>query len=285
VGHLFPRVVLIGACLALAAVLGTTLGLAQQVSRASQEAIAVGVDADPTGNSATSLGEIDACASAETGQTFDVDIFVSDVVDINCWQATLTYDPSVVDVVDADAELLLASQEGSNLIDLSGPLEAQDAYLLIVADMQAASESGSGILARVTLEALGPGSTALALYDVIICDPESTPLGDADGDSYFDGPIAFAQVWVDEPCPSALPTLTPVPPPTIAQQATPVPPASPFPPPATATPGGPAADGEPTEGEDDDGFPWAVAVGVSAGAVVAALAAGLAVRWLQRRPG
>lgn len=289
-GGLFARVVLVSACLGVVAVLGPVFGSSQQVSRASQVSTAVGVDADPTGNSASSLGEIDACVSVAAGETFDVDIFVTDVADLNCWQATFTYDASVIEVVEADAEVFLAAQEESSVVDLSGPLPVEGAYLLIAADMRGAAESGSGVLARATLHALGPGSTVLAIYEVIMGDPESTPIGDVDGDSFFDGPVAYAQVWVDEPCPSPLPTLTPVLPPTPSPEAMPASPAAASPTPATvepaspvaATPGGSPAVDMPTEGEDDGGFPWVVAVGASAAAVVAAIAAGLAFRWLRR---
>ena len=167
--------------------------------------------------------------------------------------------------------------------------------MFIVADLwPTGHESGSGVLARMTLQALGPGSSAMALGEVILADPESRAMGDIDGDNYFDGPVSSAQVWVDEPCPSPLPTLTPSAPPAISPSATPdgapvsspvpttVGPASPTPvPPAVGAPG----DALSTETEDEDGFPWAIIVGVSAGAVVVAAGAALVLRRLLRQSG
>ena len=287
---LFPRVVLVGACLGLVAVLGPIFGLAQQVGRASQASTAVGVDADPTGNSATSLGKIDACVSVGAGQTFDVDIIVTDVADLAGWEVQFKYDASVLQVATTNVELFLAAAEAGRMLNLSQPVPGQPGnYRFIVADMTpgaAGGHSGSGALARVTLVAVATGTSFLTLDGVELGSLEAVPIGDVNGDGEFDGPIGYAQVWVGEPCPSSLPTAVPTPSPTVRPQATAASPAAPSPTPTTAKPASPTAvptSGQSTEGEGNGGFPWAVACGAAAAAVVAALAAGLAFRWLQRR--
>jgi hypothetical protein len=291
VGRLFGRVVLVSACLVLIAVLGAiVLGSSQQVFGASQVSTTVGVDADPTGNEAASLGQIDACISVGVGQTFDVDIFVTDVADLAGWQATFGYEPSVLQVVGTNVNLFLAGAQAGRVLDLSEVLPDQDgSYGFRVADMTpgAAGHDGSGVLARVTLEALAAGSSFLTLDEIILGSSEILAIGDVTGDSIFDGPISYAQVWVGEPCPSALPTPPPKPSPTVIAEptspgvSTPIPPeGGETPQPTSAAPGGEVS---PSEEGGSDGVPWAIVLGAAAGAVVVALALGFAAgRLLQR---
>jgi len=284
VGGLLARVVLLTACLGLVAVLGSVFSSSPQVGRASQVPTAMGIDADPTGNEATSLGEIDLCVSVATGESFDVDIFVADVADLKGWQVTFRYEASVLRVAESDVDLFLTGEPG-RLLDLSDSAPDQDgSYGFAVADMTpGGGHSGSGVLARVTLEAVGAGGSFLTLDGIILGNPAAMPIGDVDGDGSFDGDVGHAQVWVDEPCPSPLPTPTPRPTPTTVGPAET--------PPSAASPTSPAATVEPVEttpaspsdGGDSDGFPWAIVCVVVAAAVVVALALAFAGGRLLRR--
>lgn len=280
---LFARVALVSACLGLVAALGPVLGSPAQVGRASQVSTAMGIDADPTGNEATSLGAIDLCVSMATGESLDVDVFIADVADLKGWQATFRYEASVLRVAKSDVELFLFGEQG-RLFNLSDPVPDQDgSYSFAVADMTpGGGHSGSGVLARVTLEAVGTGESFLTLDEIILGDSGAMPMGDVTGDGWFDGAVGHAQVWVDEPCPSVLPTPTPRPTPTVMPAETPPSAASPTPPTATVGPADttPAA---PSEGGDSGGFPWAIVGGASAGAVVAAAALAFAGGRLLRR--
>jgi hypothetical protein len=284
VGRLLARVVLISACLVLISAPGAILlGSSQQVVGASQVSTTVGVDADPTGNEAASLGQIDACISVATGETFDVDVVVTDVTDLSGYEADFVYDGSVVSLVAMDPELFLAAEPGSNLVDLSaGRLPDTDGtYHMLVADVsQSVGEDGSGVLARLTLQAVGQGASDLSLSQVILGDSSARAIGDTDGDSYFDGPVSKARVYVDEACPSGpLPGLTPASPSAVSPEATPASPAAATPTPGTVEPISPAA----AATGDGSGFPWAIVGGASAGGVVVALALALvAGRLLQR---
>jgi hypothetical protein len=284
VGRLLARVVLISACLVLISAPGAILlGSSQQVVGASQVSTTVGVDADPTGNEAASLGQIDACISVATGETFDVDVVVTDVTDLSGWEADFVYDGSVVSVVAMDPELFLATKPGSNLVDLSGDSlpDTSGTYHMLVADMsQTVGEDGSGVLGRLTLQAVGQGASDLSLSQVILGDSSGKAIGDIDGDNVFDGTVSTARVYVDEACPSgALPTLTPASPSALSPEATPASPAAATPTPGTVEPISPAA----AATDDGSGFPWAIVGGASAGAVVVALALALvAGRLLQR---
>jgi len=280
------------------ALMASVSGQLAHPGEASQVQTAVGIDTDPSGNTATSLGSIEPCISVSSGQTFDVDIFVTDVPNMAGWDARLTYDGSVVNVVGMDTKLFLAANPGSNVIELS-PDDLPDsdgAYGIVSADMgEWVGETGSGVLARLSLKAVGEGASALALTEVYLADPSipPKPIGANSGGKYFGGPISGAQVWVGEACPTGpLPPLTP---PPVATTATPTPVGaviSPSPattaartlPPATAT--GTASPTTPmstVEGEDGGGFPWVMVVSAGAAAIVAASAAALVFRWLLRR--
>ena len=280
---MFARAVLVSACLGVVAVLGPVFGSSPQVSRASQVSTAMGIDADPTGNEATSLGEIDLCVSVATGETFDVDIFVADVVDLKGWQATFRYEASVLRVAESDVELFLTGEPG-RLFNLSDAAPDQDgSFGFAVADMTpGGGYSGSGVLARVTLEAVGTGASFLTLDGIILGDSAVRRIGHVNGDGSFGGAVGHAQVWVDEPCPSPLPTPIPRPTPTVRPAETPPSAASPTSPAATVEPVE-TTPASPSEGGDSDGFPWVIVCGAGAGAVVVALALAFAGRRLLRR--
>jgi hypothetical protein len=166
---------------------------------------AVGIDADPTGNTATSLDTIDACVSVTNGQSFDIDVFVTDVSDLFGWDATFSYDGSVVHVLGSDAQLFQASNPGSQVVNFSAdPFPDTDgSYTLGVGEMaEGSSDSGSGVLIRLTLEAASPGTSRVSLAGLKLRAMQGDYIGDADGDQFFDGAAPEAEIRVDEPCPS-----------------------------------------------------------------------------------
>ena len=82
----------------------------------------VGVDADPSGNTATSLGTIERCVDVSVGQAFDIDVFVDAIPedrDLAGFNYLLNYDPSKLQVNGCNHDMLLASQPGSYVVDLS----------------------------------------------------------------------------------------------------------------------------------------------------------------------
>lgn len=178
----------------------------------------VGIDANPAGNTATSLGEIDTCIEVSTGDIFDIDFFARDVEDLLAWSIELETDGTIVSVVDRSVEFLLNDLDGSNVFDLSGTTPDDDGiYALGAVDTAdpLSPESGSGVLARVTLQALAPGVSPLRLAErdvdddgtldrgVLLRNVDNESITDDDGDTFFDGPIANAQVAVDTACDSA----------------------------------------------------------------------------------
>jgi hypothetical protein len=291
------------------AVIACTEGALGGSESAAQVPVAIGIDADPTGNTATSLAAIDSCLSVSIGETFQVDLFATDVVDLLAWETYFTYDMSIVNIVSTDVMMFQAANSGSNVFDVSEGLPDIDGWYGVAAVDLAeppALDSGSGVLARLTLKAVGAGVSPASLSPIDVNgdgtmdlgpslkDLEGKPISDLDGDGFFDGPITNAQIAVDTACPGGGPVATP----TIAGGSrspvasvspvietpaispTPETPAiSPTPetpaaatgtPPSTPQPGSPTATGTgPTEGE---GSAWA-----SGPAIIGYMAGGLAV--------
>jgi len=191
---------------------------------AVEEAVTIGVDVEPAGNTATSLGPIDPCVSVSSGDTFQVDIFITNVTNLLAWEAYFTYDTKAIKIVERDVMMFQAANAGSQVFDVSEGLPDIDGwYRVATADIAEppATDSGSGVLARLTLEALTPGISPLSLSPVDVNDDGRMDLGpslkdfhgesidDRDGDGFFDGPIANAQIAVDTLCPGVTPVATP----------------------------------------------------------------------------
>jgi len=202
------------ACVLGAAFGGWILAGGEETTQASP-AISIGVDVNPAGNTATSLGTIDSCIQVATGATFDVDIFVRDVTDLLAWQAYFVYNPSVIKVIDRDADQFLGANAGSNVFDLSDSVPDTDGgYGVAAVDVAepATHDSGSGVLARLTLQAVGPGASPASIPQVntagdpapdvgpVLTNLDVEFLGDTNGDSFFDGLTFQAQIAVDQPC-------------------------------------------------------------------------------------
>lgn len=200
--------------IALALIVAAFLG--QATPRAQQTSLSI--DADPSGNSATTLGPTDPCVRVATGSTFQVDLFVRDVVDLLAWSVYLEFDPQVVRVVDRDVQMFQAANPGSNVVDASAETpNSEGLYSLGAVDTAdpPSPDSGSGVLARITLEAVGKGISPLRLAFRDLDgdgDPDQGPflrnvagqiIGDETGDTFFDGPIEDAQVAVGERCPGS----------------------------------------------------------------------------------
>ena len=159
-------------------------------------AVSLAVDADPDGNTATSLGPIDSCLSVSTGTTFDIDIIIEGVTRLRVWNVGLRYDPSVISVVATDIQMLLAANPGSDVVDYSyGDPNVGGAYELTAADLaeeEDAHESASGVLVRLTLKAEEPGLSPAALSEVFLFAYPAQPVAV--------GSVSGGQIAVDREC-------------------------------------------------------------------------------------
>jgi hypothetical protein len=202
--------------------------------------VTVGIDADPTGNTANSLGSIESCRSVNNGATFSVDFWVKDIPSpgIEGFQANLGYDKILLKVTGNNVNRLLGVGSGSSVVDWTPDTlpDTDGKFTPAATDFGAGpehSETGSGVLARITFQAIANGTSPLTLTKVKLMDAAGDPIGDTNGDKIFDGPIFNAEIRIGEPCPTATPTATPTPTPTLTPTvtATPTPTAT-----ATRTP-------------------------------------------------
>jgi hypothetical protein len=237
----------------------------------AQGPVELGIDTDPAGNTATSLGPRGNCISVNADDTFDVDIFVSDVDDLVAWELYLSFDPSIIELVDANMDMFLASNPRSSLIRKSESVSA-GRHFIGAADRNLVGESGSGVLARLTLHAKADGFSHIDIPSIDfdgdtdidmgprLTDSEGAAIADVTGDNVFDGPTYHALVAVNESCDAVPPTPTlppsPTPPPgggttpsdTPPQDALPVPGDPTFEPPIdTSSPEGQSASSEASE--------------------------------------
>ena len=177
----------------------------------------VGIDANPTGNTATSLSTIQSCVAVTSGQQFDIDVFITDVSNLRAWFSTISYDPSRIRVQAINVQQFQAADGRSNILNASDPVPDSDgAYDAAAADLSAPpnQDSGSGVLARITLSAIATGSSPLTLASPSLVNSSSQFIGDNNGDGSFEGSILSAQVYVGQACPGGTPTPTTTPTPT-----------------------------------------------------------------------
>jgi hypothetical protein len=212
------------AAVALAFVSGL---LTPDVTRTNAQQPAVfAIDADPSGNTPTSIGAIDECATVSKGP-FSVDVVVANVDGLLAWESLLSYDKNILRITEVDVRHFLAADPGSSVVNVSASLpNSTGSFYMGAGDVGGERDSGDGVLARLTLEAsnsgvshlilatrdvdgngtadLGPTLSGLTIADQVI------HIGDADGDEMFDDPTN-ARVAVDVPCPAPTPTPTPTP--------------------------------------------------------------------------
>jgi len=183
----------------------------------AQEAPSLRMDADPSGNEPTSLGTLNECRSVDVGDSFDVDLVIEDVTDLIVFQASVGFDASLIEIKDRQVDtMFLAANEGSNVIDTSNRLPSPPPYGVSGVEIgdPGAADSGSGVLARLTFEALKPGTATLeyarsdfnadGVVDLgpYLKDAGAEVIGDDDGDAYFDGEATGAVIEIGGPCPN-----------------------------------------------------------------------------------
>lgn len=191
-----------------------------------QGPLRIGIDTNTEGNGPLSLSPISSCVSVSVGDTFDVDVFVENVEQLLAWEFYIEFDADVVAIVGRNVEMILASNPGSSVLDVSSPLPNRDGlYRAAAADTSdpPTPDSGSGVLVRLTLEAHSPGLADLELIreDIdgdglvdlgpLLRDIDGVAMGDTNEDAIFDGPVANARVAVGQPCPDVTPEPSPSP--------------------------------------------------------------------------
>lgn len=161
--------------------------------------VEVGIDVEPSGNTATSLQSVDSCIEKSGASApFDVDIYLRGLPEdrpLAAFSFQLLYDGSVLTVEQQRSDLFLAAVPGSNLVDLSDSTPDSDGlYSVGVVDFsEGTAESGQGILMRFTFGVAGPGTTTLTLQGSALRDHLNQPIPVDE--------VNEARVAVDQSCP------------------------------------------------------------------------------------
>ena len=200
----------------LAVLFALLAGGLPSLSFAQGQRPSLAIDAIPDGDTLTSVAQIDSCASAQEGDTFNIDLIIEDVTDLLAWEVGISYDPNVLEVRERDVQMFQATNRGSQVLDTSNETPSNSGrYVASAVDVAdpASPDSGSGVLARITLKAVGTGTSSLSLEKIDLDDddsPDQGPflrdvagetIGDDDGDTFFDGSTTDAEIRVGEPCP------------------------------------------------------------------------------------
>jgi hypothetical protein len=143
----------------------------------------------------------DGCPA--TGVPFDVDVTLKDVPSLQGFDVTLSYTPTILNVTGYDVLQMLNAASGSNVLNLSDPgMPDTDGYWRAGAfDIGTGHESGSGVLVRVTLQAVGTGVSDIDMSMVSLIDATPEPIPPLDSLGYFAGPAFNGQIAVGVPCP------------------------------------------------------------------------------------
>jgi hypothetical protein len=194
--------------------------------------IVSGAGAQAATSLAIDVGDTSGCAEVGEGNEIEIRLSIANVTELQQWEATIVYDRDTVEIVSQDTRQFIAQTPGSNTIDASEPLpDYNGRHFLGITDASAASESGSGILAIVTLKGVGKGTTAIGIPQFDFNDDGKTDegvaltqyggnfIGDVNGDHFFDGNVQPGYIAVGESC-SAVVTESPTDPPTPAANAT-----------------------------------------------------------------
>lgn len=228
------------------------------------------IDAGISGNSPTNVDRIEDCVEVQVGDRFQMDVVVQDITDLLAWELPLDYQPGILQIVGQDVKLFQQANEGSSVIDLSNKLPNDSGFHELKAFDSAdppAPDSGTGVLARITLEALAQGESPVRFGKrdadndgtldraTLIRNVDAEIVGDVNDDTFFDGEQTDALVVVDGSCPSGS---------VVAEAST--------------------VSDPPAQNDDGDSAPWlAIAAGVGAG-VVALLGLALLLTRRRRRP-
>ena len=178
----------------------------------------IGVDANPAGNSGTSLGSINGCIRVSHNDTFSIDLIVQDVANLKSFDGTFRFDGSILEVTGVDvvgpvgSRYFLATAPESDIESHPDPVpNSSGSFLINAVDRANAPESGKGTLARLQIRAKAAGTSKanfnlrpdFATSGVQLFDQACNAIPPIDEYNNFDGTILDAQIAVDVPCPAA----------------------------------------------------------------------------------
>jgi hypothetical protein len=134
----------------------------------------IAIDANPEGNTATSLGRINGCSRVETGAQLSVDYVVDSIPDdrpMIAFEAEIQYDPQLLELTAVDHDFLLAAVGAyqpvagptDDVPDSDGNFRFSVLDTASMTDPEANVERGAGVLARITFSAKAAGVSEVAI--------------------------------------------------------------------------------------------------------------------------
>ena len=153
-------------------------------------------------------GAVDSCATMRAGDSRSVDLIVQGLpqakdgstAGIVGFSVTLNFDPAVVRATSTNGKMLLDTVTGANPASFSEPDVEPGRYIVSIADLGPTGEGGAaaivarsdGVLARITFEGVGPGSTGIEMTNAGIIDEFN--------DAHAPAAIEGARLAVDAAC-------------------------------------------------------------------------------------
>ena len=122
------------------------------------------------------------------GDSFAVDIIITDALDVHAWQFAISYDPEVLAVIDVvEGDFLMMGGDAHFVAH-----ERTYGQYLVASALfgDVSGVSGDGVLATVAFTVLDVGECPLDLEHVLLRDPYPSYIGCTVEDGYFVGAIA-----------------------------------------------------------------------------------------------
>lgn len=163
-------------------------------------------DTDATGNTATHVETIEDCVALPgVGATQTIDVVVDQVPDggMSGFGMNILYNPAVLKITASDTTQMLAAAGGYFPFSLGEPVpDTNGDFRIDIADLSPNYETGEGVLVRLTVEAVGTGTSSLTFDDLIGFDGYPDVLG-SDSVTYNINNLQSATVRVGGACSSA----------------------------------------------------------------------------------
>jgi hypothetical protein len=211
-----PASVLFGALLVLALIALSSLADTDRSAEAGPN-LTMGIDADVSttndGNGdgvyeTLDLGLFEDCIDIPSVLgTIDIEVFVMDVDNLVAYETDIAFPGSIVNITVSDPFWFLDSDPSSSTTDISGATpDSSGTFEAAAVDFNlGAAETGSGILARLTLKGMATGVATVRLdttdlngdtlpdKGTTLTDTANNHPGDTTGnDGFFDGP------WINQ---------------------------------------------------------------------------------------
>ncbi|MBB3224152.1 cohesin domain-containing protein [Pseudoduganella umbonata] len=125
-----------------------------------------------------SVASVQACAATLTpvaaanpvtvGQTFELDVQLTDVTDLFSYQFSLQFDPTVLQVIAADQGDFLGATFGNGGLPDNTAGTVSYAFGSLVGAVPGVS--GSGSLGTILFQAIGTGNANISFFDTLLLD-------------------------------------------------------------------------------------------------------------------